>query len=172
MVYFSASIPGFIPAEWKDDGTYTEATWPADAVLLTPEEELMYRTQSSPDGYQLGSSSDGRPAWVLPPPPTDAEIAAANTVKLQQATQLAAAQKSALASRVGTLLDAVELEMATPEEEAELPVRQVQLLAWKKYAIYLGRVTLQEGWALTVAWPTQPAEGMDLTVSASAPETV
>lgn len=106
------------------------------------------------------------------PPPTDAEIIASNTATLQQCTQLASAQKTALTNRVGTLQDAVELEMATPAEIAELPVRQAQLLAWKKYAIYLGRVTLQEGWALTVEWPVQPTEGMDLSVSAVAPAAV
>lgn len=105
----------------------------------------------------------------LPTPPTDAEIIASNTTKLQQANQLAAAQKTALTNRVSTLNDAVELEMATPAEIAELPVRQAQLLEWKRYAVYLGRITQQAGWALTVDWPIQPPEGMDLTVSAVAP---
>jgi hypothetical protein len=116
------------------------------------------------------SELDG--VWTLapyvPPPPTDAEIIAANTSKLQQYTQLATAQKSALTNRIGTLNDAIELEMATPEEEAELPVRTLQLKAWKTYAVLLGRVTTQAGWALTVEWPVQPTAGMDLTVSAVA----
>jgi len=168
MVYFSASLGYFIPGEWKDDGTYTEETWPADAVLCTPEEEAMYWKQSAPSGYQLGSTSEGRPAWVLPPPPTEAEILAAQSAKLQQATQLASAQKTALTNRIGVLTDAVELEMATPEEEAELPIRQAQLLEWKRYAVLLGRVTAQAGWYATVVWPVQPAEGMDLSVSAVA----
>jgi hypothetical protein len=62
--------------------------------------------------------------------------------------------------------------MATPDEIAELPLRQSQLLEWKRYAVYLGRVTSQVGWALTVEWPAQPVGGMDLTVSAAAPEVV
>lgn len=97
-----------------------------------------------------------------PPPIT----LSSQSAKLQQSTQLAAAQKIALAERVNTLNDAVELEMATPEEAVELPLRQAQLLDWKRYAVYLGRVTTQEGWHEVVEWPAQPAKGMDLTVSA------
>lgn len=107
--------------------------------------------------------------WTFAPHvPTDTEIIALNVSALQQATQLTSAQKTALINRVGTLQDAIELEMATPAEIAELPVRQAQLLEWKRYAVFLGRVTTQTGWALTVEWPVQPTEGMDLTVSAVA----
>lgn len=110
-------------------------------------------------------------APYVAPPPSSAEIIAANTTKLQAANQLATAQKTALTNRIGTLNDAIELEMATPEEVAELPVRQAQLLEWKRYAVFLGRVTTRAGWALTVEWPVQPTGGMDLTTNASAPQT-
>jgi len=167
MVYFSASLPmGFIPAEWKDDGTYTEETWPTDAVLCTEEEAALYWKQPSPDGYDLGATDTGRPIWVPVPPPSSEAILIINSAKLQQETQLAAQQKTALANRIGTLQDAVDLEEATPEEIVELPLRQAQLLEWKRYAIYLGRVTTQSGWHMTVDWPQKPAQGMDLSVSA------
>lgn len=97
------------------------------------------------------------------------EILASQSAKLQYLTQLASSQKVALTNRIGTLNDAIELEEATPEEVEELPLRQAQLLNWKRYAIYLGRVTSQAGWPPEVEWPIQPAEGMDLTVSAVAP---
>lgn len=106
--------------------------------------------------------------YINPPP----DVLAIQSLKLQGLTQLAAAQKSALTNRIGVLNDAIELEEATPSEVAELPVRQAQLIEWKRYAIYLGRVTSQEGWPPDVVWPVQPAEGMDLTVSATAPQTV
>ena len=106
------------------------------------------------------------------PPLTPAEVLAIQSAKLQALTQLANAQKSALTNRIGTINDAIELEMATPEEEAELPIRVLQLKAWKTYAVLLGRVTSQVGWPPEVTWPVQPAEGMDLTVSATAPQTV
>lgn len=104
------------------------------------------------------------------PEPTPEQILATQSAKLQSLKQLAEAQKSALTARISTLNDAIELEMATPEEISELPLRQAQLLEWKRYAVYLGRVTGQAGWPPDVEWPVQPASGMDLTVSAVVPE--
>jgi hypothetical protein len=118
----------------------------------------------------IGIVEDDDPRYLLfmnPPP----DYLAINSTILQQLTQLAAAQKTALTARISTLNDAIELEMATPEEVAELPIRQAQLLEWKRYAVYLGRVTTQEGWPPDVVWPVQPTSGMDLTVSAVAPQT-
>jgi len=106
-------------------------------------------------------------AWLNPP----VDVLAVQSAKLQSLTQLAAAQKAALTDRVSTLNDSIELEMATTQEVAELPVRTAQLKQWKTYAVLLGRVTSQSGWPSEVTWPTQPAEGMDLTVSAVDPET-
>ncbi len=107
-------------------------------------------------------------AFINPPP----DLLAINSAVLQSANQLAAAQKTALANRIGVIKDAIEFEEATPAELAELPVRETQLTAWKRYAVLLGRVTAQAGWYATVVWPEQPAAGMDLTVSAITPETV
>lgn len=107
---------------------------------------------------------------ILNPPPTYEQILTSQSLKLKGFKQLAEAQKAALTNRIGTLNDAIVLEEATVDEVAELPVRQSQLLEWKRYAIYLGRVTGQDGWPPDVEWPVQPAEGMDLTVSATAPE--
>lgn len=114
-------------------------------------------------GFHVGPIVPSEPE---PEPPTEAEILAAQSLKLQGFTQLAAAQKTALTNRIGTINDAIEFEEATAEEIAELPIRQAQLTEWKRYAIYLGRVTTQAGWYATVEWPVQPAAGMDLTVSA------
>ncbi len=133
---------------------------------------------SPPDGYIAIETTTAGPGWsyadgeFFPPPipePTPAEVLSSQSAKLQGLTQLASSQKVALTNRISTLNDAIELEEATPEEVAELPIRQAQLLNWKRYAIYLGRVTSQEGWPLEVEWPVQPTEGMDLTVSAVAP---
>jgi hypothetical protein len=94
------------------------------------------------------------------PPPTPEEILASQTIKLQGLTQVSIVQKTALANRVSTINDAIELEMATEEEEAELPVRVLQLKAWKTYGVLLGRVTAQANWPTEVVWPVQPTEGM------------
>lgn len=110
-------------------------------------------------------------SWTLAPyvapPPTAAEILESQSAKLVSLKYLANAQKVALTNRISELSDAVEYEVATPEEEAELPVRVAQRKAWGLYSIDLGRVTSQEGWPPNVIWPQQPAEGMDLTVSAA-----
>ncbi|MEI9627322.1 tail assembly chaperone [Phytobacter diazotrophicus] len=72
-VYFSPSLLTFIPARWKDDGTYTSETWPADAVLLTDEVAQTFWKQTAPDGKQLGAV-DGEPAWVDIPKPPNSEL--------------------------------------------------------------------------------------------------
>lgn len=116
------------------------------------------------------------PSWVYegvltteqPPLPIEWVLDAQKAILLQL-NQLAAAQKAALTNRIGVINDAIEFEEATPAEVAELPVRQAQLTAWKRYAVLLGRVTTQEGWPPNVIWPEQPAGGMDLTISAARP---
>lgn len=65
--YYSVIRGGFIPAAWKDDGTYNEDTWPADAVLCTAEEEAIYRG-NPPINMMLGGDENGRPIWVDIPP--------------------------------------------------------------------------------------------------------
>lgn len=64
---------GFIPAAWRDDGTYNDETWPQDAVLLTDDEATSFWKQNPPDGKTLGSI-DGRPAWVDVPPMTHEQL--------------------------------------------------------------------------------------------------
>lgn len=97
---------------------------------------------------------------ILPPPPppvkTPEEILADATSQLNALNRLANAQVTALQGRVDALNDAVELDMATPAEVAEQPVRAAQLKAWKQYRILLGRVSTSAGWPDAPAWPAQP----------------
>lgn len=66
--------------------------------------------------------------------------------------QLAAEYKTALLAlateRIGPLQDAVDLDMATHEEAA-------QLLAWKKYRVLVNRMDIST--APDIDWPEQPA---------------
>ena len=129
--------------------------------------------------YESDGSQD---EWILPHllPMTEAEIEAHlnpprdvladQSAKLRALSQFAAAQKVALTSRISTLNDAIDLEMATSEELEELPLRTDQLKRWKTYAVLLGRVTGQTGWPPEVDWPVQPTTGIDLTVAAADPE--
>jgi len=131
---------------------------PADCVPITDEEAYIIQN----------------------PPPTPQQVLASQNSKLQGFMQVADVQKTALTKRIATLQDAIdnigvegaEEFAATPEEEAEFPVRKAQLTKWKNYSIALGRVTSHPGWPATVTWPVQPVAGIDLTVSAAIPETV
>jgi hypothetical protein len=122
--------------------------------------------ETTPNQGEIEDTDPRYLAWLNPPP----DYLAINSAILQGLKHLAEQQKAAITNRIGTLNDAIELELATPEEEAELPSRVLQLKQWKTYAILLGRVTTQAGWPVTVAWPLQPANGMDLTVSAASPD--
>lgn len=135
---------------------------PNDAIPISGED--WFRTSQEIDGVWF-VSADGVCEKRPFPPPTSEELEASRKVELLTVTQLAANQKSALNNRIGVINDAIEYEEATPEEVAELPQRQAQLTAWKKYAVQLGRVTAQPGWYETVIWPEQPTEGIDLGVS-------
>ncbi|WP_338837841.1 tail fiber assembly protein [Citrobacter braakii] len=73
MVYFVPSTLGFIPEDWKADGTYTDETWPADAVLLTEEESIEFWKRIPPSGKTLGAAN-GRPLWIDLPEPAYEEL--------------------------------------------------------------------------------------------------
>lgn len=122
--------------------------------------------------------SDGQPPDPVKLPPTQEEILASQSAILSALNQECNAQKSALTQRISTIQDAIDAKddpdaeefWATPEEEAELPVRKTQLTKWKQYGILLGRVTSQAGWPPDAVWPTKPAGGMDLSVSSTSPD--
>lgn len=71
MVYFVPSTLGFIPEEWKSDGTYTKESWPADAVLLSQSDSDKFWKKSAPEGKILGSMASGQPCWVSTPKKPD-----------------------------------------------------------------------------------------------------
>lgn len=139
QVYFSALRLTFIPAAWKDDGTYTDDAWPKDAALLTDEEVLTYWKQTPPEGKQLGSN-EGRPTWVDLPLPTKEELIAQADSKKSHLLSVATA-------KISILQDAVDLDMATDEEAASLT-------AWKKYRVLLNRIDTSK--APDITWPEQP----------------
>ncbi|MEH4267023.1 tail fiber assembly protein [Klebsiella aerogenes] len=83
LAYFSPSSLVFIPAEWKEDGTYTSKNWPSDAVIATEDEILSFWKTTAPEGKTLGCV-DGRPAWVDFPLPTKEESVRAAGIKKEQ----------------------------------------------------------------------------------------
>lgn len=148
--------------------------WDGVTDWSPPEGCIAIETDIAQIGWSYVDGEFIAPPEPEVPPPTPAEILASQSAKLQGFKQLAEAQKSALTARISTLQDAIdnvgvegmEEFAATPEEQLEFPKRKTQLTQWKNYAILLGRVTTLAGWPPNVVWPTQPAEGMDLSVSA------
>lgn len=139
-VYFTSSKNGFIPSQWKDDGTYTSESWPADAVLLTQEEADTYWKVSAPEGKQLGATQEGRPCWVdIPPPSRDEQVAQADAIK-------AALQREA-EDAIKPLERAKSLGISTPQE-------LTLLTEWEKYSVYLMRVDTSK--PDQIVWPTKP----------------
>lgn len=102
---------------------------------------------------------------IYPQPQTPEQRETEQRNTLLDCSQLAANQKSALANRIGVINDNIDFGDTTEDEQEELELRKSQLVAWKKYAGALGKVTSQSGWYENVNWPIQPETGMDLSVS-------
>jgi hypothetical protein len=130
-------------------------------VQFADEGELavvsVFAGPQDPDDYPnqgLVQVDDARYLAFINPAP---DFLALNTAKLLDLTQIAAAQKAALSDRVDTLSDAVARKIATAGEIDELPVRSEQLINWKNYAVFLGRVSTQPDWPHEPTWPEQPS---------------
>lgn len=151
--------------QWQDDEEYSYPPEPAEGTVRLQITDQQYADRVDPSWFIGGEITQTAPPPPDIPPPSSEDMLFIQSKKLQVATQLAAAQKNALSNRIGTIQDAIEIDEATPAEVVELPIRQAQLTEWKRYAIYLGRVTTQAGWHMEVDWPVEPAQGMDLSVS-------
>ena len=140
-VYFVSSIIGFIPSEWHTDGTYTDNTWPQDAVLLTQEESDTFWRVTPPENKQLGSTPDGRPCWVDIPPPSQSE-------QVSQSDATKAALQREAEEAIKPLERARTLGIATQQE---LNI----LTEWEKYSVYLIRDDTST--APDITWPVKPS---------------
>lgn len=137
-IYFSAAENGFYDDAFKAD--YTAAgTWPDDAAAIS---DRWY--QHLLNGQSLGRivtvNEYGQPVLADPPAPTQEQLIAE-----------AEARKTALMSTangaIAPLQDAVDLGMATKEEEGHL-------LAWREYRVLLMRV--DTSLAPDIDWPVAP----------------
>ncbi|MFL1475386.1 tail fiber assembly protein [Pseudomonas grimontii] len=142
-VYFSPTTLGFYPADWKDDGTYTDANWPEDAILLTEEQSDPFFRQSPPPGKTIGVYN-GLPSWVEIPVylPTPEEMWASAMAKRDSLLSIAAI-------RIAPLEDAVEEDMATAADVALLK-------KWKQYRIAVNRIDQRPGFPANIDWPVVP----------------
>lgn len=141
QIYFSAALPGFIQAAWKEDGTYTDDTWPDDAVLLTDDEVKAFWKQTPPEGQQLGSIN-GRPLWIDLPLPT-----------LAQYIEMAEHKKSRLLSDATSKIVIWQTKLLIGRDLS--PSEAAQLNAWLNY---IDAVTaIDPTVAPDISWPDMPA---------------
>jgi len=126
---------------YPDDVHYDEFP---DDIISVPEAD--FASAMSRQSGDMLDVIDGRVVVVPLPPPTAAEIAAAQLASAQQ--QLTSLTKQA-SERIAPLADAVELDMANTTETAALK-------AWKKYRVELNRVPQQAGYPAAIDWPTMP----------------
>lgn len=140
MVYFVPSTLGFIPESWKSDGTYSDKEWPGDAVLLTDDEASEFWKQVPPDGMELGCDDNGRPVWVVIPPPSHEQLVA----------MAEAEKKSRLdhAMRV-TAMWRTELQLGIISD-----ADKTQLTEWINY--YKAVQAVHTETAPDIEWPEEP----------------
>lgn len=139
-VYFSASTLSFTPGSWRDDGTYTDETWPSDAIEMSQDEIDKYWKVPTPEGKILGASDGGRPTWVDAPKPSQAELVA-------QAEVVRSNMQHEAEASIKPLERARSLGIATPNELA-------LLTEWERYSVYLMRV--DTSLAPNIEWPQKP----------------
>lgn len=135
MYFFSPSTGGFYTREIHGDAI------PEDAVKISDE---LYASMmgGQSQGKMIVAGEDGYPMLADPPPPTAEQLATAALMKRDRLLRDAA-------TRIAPLQDAVDLGVATDEEDAKL-------LAWKRYRVALNRIDQQPGYPSDVVWPDRP----------------
>lgn len=124
MYYYSASNNAFYPDVLRDE--YEQAgSWPNDLLEISDGDyNALFDGQSA--GKVITAGDDGHPVLTDPPPPTKDQLVA-------QATALVKSLMAQATAAIAPLQYAVDLEMATEEE-------QTRLRKWKKYLVLLSRV--------------------------------
>lgn len=100
------------------------------------------------DGEVVSPGYSYKDGVYTPPPLTDEQIAQQKQKAMDGNISYKNSLMSEASQRISVLQDAVDLEMATDEEKAALPL-------WKKYRVLLSRV--DSNTSDTVSWPEKPA---------------
>lgn len=106
---------------------------PADAKEI-PEADRQALMAAHASGKEIKPDANGNPVAVDPPPPTDAELAAA--VRTTRDGLIAACDWTVL---------------------PDTPLFAAQLTAWKAYRQALRDITAQPGFPAAINWPVAPA---------------
>ncbi|EMX9222869.1 tail fiber assembly protein [Citrobacter koseri] len=137
-VFFSPSTRGFYDDAMKVD--YLDAgSWPDDAEAIS-DKEYEYLIQGQSEGKIITVNEYGQPVLSEPAPPSAEQLI--QETEARKTTLMYAARDA-----IAPLQDAIDLDMATDEEKA-------QLLAWKKYRTLLNRVDISM--ARDTDWPEAP----------------
>lgn len=120
--------------------------------------KLWSKSSGLPVEAQIGDTPDGMQATELEPPPF--AVWDKNTWQVDEDAQRAALDVQAqheMQQRLAAayiqrrpLDDAQELGLATAQE-------QRLLTAWKRYCVELARISQQQGYPASIAWPAPPA---------------
>lgn len=99
------------------------------------------------DGYAVSTGYTYADGEFAAPPLTEEEISGQEENAITSNLSLKDQLMSEATQRIAILQDAVDLEMATDEEAAALPL-------WKKYRVLLSRIDANT--SEEVIWPTKP----------------
>ncbi|WP_334470405.1 tail fiber assembly protein [Arsenophonus sp. PmNCSU2021_1] len=139
MYYYSAKENTFCPAELKQ--SYIDAgSFPEDAIEVSDDVWLEFAGNPPPDGKERAVGEAGLPVWVDIPPSRPQQ-------RMDEAERKKATLMQKASAAIAPLQDAVDLDMATEAERA-------QLVAWKTYRVLLNRVDISK--APDIAWPEAP----------------
>lgn len=122
-----------------------------NTVVWDGEAEVDFGKDISPvlitDGtpVSIGWSYENR--QFSPPPLTEEELANQNSLATTANIGMKALLMEQASQKISVLQDAVDLEMATDEEAADLPL-------WKKYRVLLSRVDANS--PSLIQWPQKP----------------
>ncbi|WP_323838454.1 tail fiber assembly protein [Photorhabdus africana] len=139
MYYYSAKTNAFYPIELQQN-YIASGSLPDDIIEVSLDIYQEYAANNVPEGKYRIAGQNGLPEWADIPPPTKEELQQYIENKKQQYIVEASQQ-------IAPLQDAVDLGIATQEEETAL-------LVWKKYRVMLNRIDISQ--ALDIEWPEQP----------------
>ncbi|PQQ30551.1 phage tail protein [Photorhabdus luminescens] len=139
MYFYSAKTNAFYPVELEQN-YIASGSLPDDIIEVSIDIYQEYAANNAPEGKYRIAGQNGLPEWADIPPPTKEELQKYVESKKQQFIMEASQQ-------MAPLQDAVDLGIATKEEEAAL-------LGWKKYRVMLNRIDISQ--ASDIEWPEQP----------------
>lgn len=130
-------LPDTVKVEYEEDGTIIRTS--TDVSTLVPAGRSVAEIKSLPDGFETGE-------WIF-----DGKSVIKKIKTHEQIVTEAESEKQAMMAEATTVIaplqDAVDLGIATPEEESALK-------EWKKYRVLLNRIDTSA--APDIKWPVKP----------------